>query len=118
MARRCWSSRCCALRHSTASDRWRSTPLLRLAGRLFKGTFLHKGLRPGFRLPPDAEKKLVPPSSITAAEGFAQLSAACARLRREGRRVASPLLGKLSADEWDQLHLRHAELHLSFMEVS
>jgi hypothetical protein len=25
-----------------------------------------------------------------------------------------PVLGKLTHEEWTQLHLRHAELHLSF----
>ena len=94
-----------------------ASPLVKLGGRLFKGMILSKGLRPGFKLPPDAEKKLVPPPTITPTEGFNQLSTACARLRREGKRVESPLLGKLTHDEWDTLHLRHAELHLSFMDV-
>jgi hypothetical protein len=25
-----------------------------------------------------------------------------------------PVLGKLTHDQWKQIHLRHAELHLSF----
>jgi hypothetical protein len=28
------------------------------------------------------------------------------------------MLGKLSIDEWNRLHCRHAELHLSFMHPS
>ncbi|MDQ3023118.1 MAG: DUF1569 domain-containing protein [bacterium] len=91
---------------------------IRIAGRLLKRSILRGGLRPGVKLPPDAEKQLVPTPSITSSEGFNQLSTACARLRREGKRVPSPVFGVLTLEEWDTMHLRHAELHLSFMETT
>jgi hypothetical protein len=90
---------------------------VKLLARLFKGIVLSKGLRPGFKLPTDAASKLIPPAGYSASDGFNALSAACARLRREHRRVPSPLFGPMSEYEWERLHLRHAELHLSFMEV-
>jgi hypothetical protein len=92
--------------------------LLKLVARGMKRSILSKTLAAGFKLPPDAAAKLIPPATMTAAEGFGKLSAAVSRLSREDRRAASPMLGTLSIDEWDQLHLRHAELHLSFMKVS
>ncbi len=36
------------------------------------------------------------------------------RLNREPQRYPSPVFGKMTKEEWDQLHLRHAEMHLSF----
>ena len=99
-------------------DDLRPPPLIKLAGHMAKGMILSKGLRPGFKLPPDASKKLIPPPTITASEAFNHLSAACARLRREHRRVPSPVFGNLTEEEWERLHLRHAELHLSFMQVA
>ncbi|MBX9787841.1 MAG: DUF1569 domain-containing protein [Pirellulales bacterium] len=32
----------------------------------------------------------------------------------ETRRVPHPVIGRLSVDQWNRFHLRHAELHLSF----
>jgi hypothetical protein len=90
---------------------------LKVGARLMKGQVLSRTLPAGYKLPPEAAGQLIPPASITAAEGFNKLSAAAARLNREGKRAPSPMLGTLTPDEWDRLHLRHAELHLSFMQV-
>jgi hypothetical protein len=38
-------------------------------------------------------------------------------LKTEPRRKPSPLFGELTIDEWNQLHCRHAELHLSFIQA-
>jgi hypothetical protein len=92
-------------------------PLLKLGARMFKKSILSKPIPAGFKLPPDAEAKLVPSAAMTATDGFNKLSAAVARLLRDHRREPSPMLGTLTVDEWDQLHLRHAELHLGFMRV-
>ena len=35
--------------------------------------------------------------------------------RGEDRRVSHPIFGSMSRAEWDQMHLRHAEMHLSFI---
>ncbi len=42
------------------------------------------------------------------------LKTAIQPLHLEPQRMPSPFLGKLTKDEWDRLHMRHAELHLSF----
>ncbi len=53
---------------------------------------------------------------ISAAEGVARYHAALDRLRREPAVHASPAFGKLTEAERLQLNLRHAELHLSFLQ--
>jgi len=56
-----------------------------------------------------------PTEDIASVESFLQL------VRRyqnhTGAMVPSPLSGKLSRQEWDQLHLIHAAHHLSFLQA-
>lgn len=69
---------------------------------------------PGFKLPRAAREKLVPGETI-AEEGLAVLRAGIDRLRSETKRIPHPVAGKLSVDEWNRLHLTHAEMHMSFL---
>lgn len=86
---------------------------VRFVGRLWKRRILTKPMRAGFKLPHRVEPDFYPDvASPQAALG--DLKAAVARTRTERMTAAHPVLGKLSHDEWTQLHLRHAELHLSF----
>ncbi len=88
---------------------------VRFLFRLFlKRTFLTKPMKPGFRLPARAAKQLVAPP-ISQEEGLHSLRQAIHRLQTEERRAINPVVGKLTREEWDQLHCRHAELHLSFL---
>lgn len=86
---------------------------VRIAGPLIKRRILAKGMSPGFRLPEKAEPDFFPaaPSPQAALDA---LRAAVARTRHERMTARHPVLGKLTHDEWTRLHLRHAELHLSF----
>jgi Protein of unknown function (DUF1569) len=86
---------------------------IRLVGPLFKKQVLKK-MRPGYSLPPDAVKNLVPPPSMTTEEGLEKLRTAVARLKATPDRAPSPFLGSLTQRESDRLQLSHAELHLSF----
>jgi hypothetical protein len=81
---------------------------------LFKRRFLTRPMPPGFRLPARAEKELVGPR-VGVEEGLRSLRQAVARLQCEKNRSGNPVLGPLTAAEWNQLHCRHAELHLSFI---
>jgi hypothetical protein len=86
--------------------------------RLFARTFikekvLRDGMKAGFRLPKYAEAELVS-AAADAPEALAHLRRAIERLRTECHRAEHPGFGKLAINEWNQLHLRHAELHLSF----
>ncbi len=90
--------------------RWFIAPLM-------KNSMLTKPMSPGFRLPPNA-KPVLPSDPVSPESGLQQLKAAVERLQQEAPRASHPFLGKLASEEWMQLHLRHAELHLSFFVAS
>lgn len=89
--------------------------LVRLVVRLFfRRRFLKGPIPAGLPLRNVAHDLLVPPPTSSQA-GLAELRRAVERLQHETDRAPHPLLGELSLDEWDSLHLRHAEMHMSFM---
>ena len=87
---------------------------LRLLGRMLKRRVLTKGMSPGFQLKGKAADALVPPAT-TWEEGLEMFRRAVHRLQTETKREPSPFLGPMTREEWDQLHCRHSELHLSFL---
>jgi hypothetical protein len=87
---------------------------LRVLGRMLKGRILRSGMTPGFQLKRQAAEVLVPPATSWE-EGLAIFRQAIKRLQTETKREPSPFLGPMTREEWDQLHCRHAELHLSFL---
>jgi hypothetical protein len=87
----------------------------RLPFKLLYGQRLLAGPIPaGMRLPPVAAERLLP-EPVSTEEGLAALREALERLGFETERAAHPLLGEMSLDQWDYYHLRHAELHMSFV---
>lgn len=89
--------------------------LTRVVARLFyRRRLIYKRMSPGIRLPPAMEEQLVPgPTSLD--EGLDALRTAIARLNSDSTRAPHPLLGRMTVAEWQQFHLRHAELHLSYI---
>jgi len=85
---------------------------IRLVGPFMKKRFLTK-MSPGIKLSKDIEPGFYPPAA-SLHEALQMLRTAVARLRTEKMTARHPVLGKLTHDEWTQLHLRHEELHLSF----
>ena len=81
---------------------------------LFKNKFLHQPMSAGFKLPKGALAELVP-GPVDLEQGFRDLRQAIRRLQTEPNRAPSPVLGPLTRDEWNEVHCRHAELHLSFL---
>ena len=86
---------------------------IRLVAPLMKNRFLSRPMQPGFRLPKTAAALL--PDDSDHGEGIAALEKACARIQTEPQCHPSPVFGPLSREEWDRLHLKHAEMHLSFI---
>jgi hypothetical protein len=81
--------------------------------RLFlKKRMLTRGIAPGYGRSPKWDS--VKPAAASVEEGLTELRAALTRFRTETKRSPHPALGKLTSDEWQQFHLRHAELHMSF----
>src|SRR5262249_12618476 len=87
---------------------------VRLMGRLLKKKILASGLRPGVQLREDADARVWPPGRDAATE-LEDLRKAVHRLGVETKRGSHPAFGKMDVDEWNLFHLRHSELHMSFV---
>jgi hypothetical protein len=87
---------------------------VRIMLRLFmKGRFLNRPMPPGFQLPKRAGAMLPPATSWDSAlTGFRR---AMQRLKTETRRSPHPAFGPMTVAEWEKIHCRHSELHLSFL---
>lgn len=96
----------------------RAAPLwLRLVGPMVKGRVLSRPLNPGVRMSPRAEAALWN-DAATVDAALTELRAQLSRLK-SGAVVKSrhPIFGRMTPDEWTTFHLRHAELHLSFLSL-
>lgn len=87
--------------------RWLIAPVV-------KNSFLTKPMKPGFKIP-GYGKSLLPDDSMTAEEGLRQLKAAVERLSHETPTAPHPAFGHMASEEIMQLHLRHCEMHMSFI---
>jgi len=95
-------------------ERFRVPFSTRILARIYRQRILNTRLRPGFKLPKDAEAVLIPAeANVTIA--LTELEQAITRLRQTTRRFPHPAFGAMSVEQWDQFHLRHAEMHLSFI---
>lgn len=103
-----------AMRMSIDGTKARVPWFIRLIGKLAKKRVLTKPMSPGFNLPAEASRELIAEREVSVPEALSALRAAVERLARESKRSPHPVFGNLSAEEWEQLHCRHAELHLSF----
>lgn len=86
---------------------------LRLVGPFVKRRIIKNGMSAGFKVPKDREAGSFPAAS-SPQEALGKLRAAVGRLKQERMTARNPVFGKMAHEEWTQLHLRHAELHLSF----
>jgi hypothetical protein len=88
--------------------------LFRLAGKLVKKSVLTNGMQPGFQLPDKFQDDLFP-AVESAEKALEALRGAVDRAKTKRMTSRHPVFGQLTHDEWTQLHLRHAELHLGFV---
>ena len=87
----------------------------RMLGRyLIKPKVLREGMPSGYQLPAPAAERLVAGETTTEA-GLMALRSAIERLEGTTERKPHGFFGPMDAAEWDQLHLRHGELHLGFI---
>lgn len=94
-----------------ATYRW-SSRLVRLISWRW---LLALAFRPGFRNPP-AAAALEPDPGVTLADAAAYLRRQVGRVQSgERMTAASPAEGPVSHEQWVTAHLRHAELHFSFV---
>jgi hypothetical protein len=87
---------------------------IRTMAGLFKKKLIAGAMPPGMKPPSDLAVAVIPEPTSTE-EGLAELRAAIARLEQEPHRAKHPLFGELTKAEWNQIHLNHAKLHMSFL---
>lgn len=88
--------------------------LLRVLVKLFKGRILSKGMLPGMKVG-KVPGGTLGTEVLTTDEGVARLIASFERLRTTPPTLINPVFGPLTHEQWIQLNLRHAELHLGFL---
>ena len=88
--------------------------MVRLIMPLFKNRFLNaKKMKPGINLP-KATVDVAFPDAGSLQEALDDLRRAVERTKTERMTANHPAFGKMTHDEWNTLHLRHSEMHLSF----
>tara|TARA_R110002111_G_scaffold256979_3_gene324784 strand:+ start:142338 stop:142814 length:477 start_codon:yes stop_codon:yes gene_type:complete len=80
----------------------------------FKSRIFKHGMSSGFQLK-GASKKALAPDLLADQAGLEHLTSSVHRLETESKRAPSPIFGEMTRDEWNLLHRRHAELHMSFI---
>jgi hypothetical protein len=88
--------------------------LLRIVVRTFFKKRALRKMTPGFHLPWRIARHMVP-DETSDADGLDALRLSIRRWKTEPQRHPQPFFGKLTPGEWDQLVLRHAEMHMSFL---
>jgi hypothetical protein len=92
---------------------WLTRPLRFLAWRWL----IRLAFRPGFQNPPEAAA-LEPAAGLSFEEAVAYLRRQLERIRRGERMTQeSAVEGPYAHEQWVYIHLRHAELHLSFLAI-
>lgn len=89
--------------------------IIRLIARTFMKRKFLKGPMPGGMRIPRVPGGTFATEETPTAVGAAELRRALERLQAECPTRENLLFGKLTHDEWIQLNLRHAELHLGFL---
>ncbi|MEZ6130108.1 MAG: DUF1569 domain-containing protein [Planctomycetaceae bacterium] len=74
-----------------------------------------KPLKPGFRLPKDAEGFFWPSGDVDVLEALAHLKDSVAHYNTAGPMPKHPMFGRLTRQQNDQMNQAHAALHLSFV---
>jgi hypothetical protein len=81
-----------------------------------KHRYIHQGLPAGAKIP-GIDGGTAGTEMMSTEDGVHRFRQAMERLRAAPPARPNVIFGPLSHDEWMQLHLRHAELHLSFFAV-
>lgn len=85
-------------------------PMRLILNLFFRKKMLHKAIPAGFKAPGQFV-----PEQTSVEDGLALLRTAIARQHEESARALHPGFGKLSREDWNLFHLRHAEMHMSFI---
>lgn len=90
--------------------------IVRMLGPLMKGRITRGPLPKGFKIPGTATgTRGDEPTELAA--GLARYRGALTRLERADFPARHPLFGAMRTQDWVNLHMRHAEHHLGYLEV-
>jgi hypothetical protein len=87
---------------------------VRLILRMLRNRILTNGMMPGVKLR-GVPGGTLGTDTLSTDEGLARFRAAMERLRANAPTMVNPVFGPLTHEQWIQLNLRHAELHLGFL---
>ncbi|GAB4136073.1 MAG: DUF1569 domain-containing protein [Planctomycetaceae bacterium] len=87
-----------------------AAPLRWMLTIFMKRKFLKKEIPAGFK----STDKFIPEKTSVEA-GLASLENAIVRQQQETKRVPHPAFGNIGLEGWNDFHLRHAEMHMSFL---
>ena len=90
----------------------------RLIARIAKPFLLRYGLPSGVqieRASKTAAKEFLPENVIANEDGLLQLQQAIAEVNQQDMNARHNLFGNMTPRDWEMMHCRHAELHLSFL---
>ena len=81
-----------------------------------KRRMLYKPMKPGRRIPGVSGGTLgIAPMEFD--DGLAAFRRTFSRLKTKSPQLPSALFGPMTHAEWTNIHLRHAELHLSYLQI-
>jgi hypothetical protein len=87
---------------------------VRLILRLMRNRILTKGMMSGVKIR-GIEGGTLGTEALSTDEGLQRFRSAMQRLKSTSPAIVNPVFGRLTHEQWIQLNLRHAELHLSFL---
>ena len=87
---------------------------LRFIGWLLRRIVLTRPMRPGVKLPRNFEA-LLPDHGTIWDDAVGRFHAVHNKLATRPMTQPSPIFGRLTHRQWEQMHCRHAEMHFSFM---
>ena len=94
---------------------WFLRQLAKVAMPLWKRWALRRGIPAGIRPPAFMFKEVAPPAQVDTEDGLRAFRRAITRLKSEGQRDWEQCFHAFTREEWDRFHMRHAELHLSYI---
>jgi hypothetical protein len=90
--------------------------IARIIMRPMKKRTLYKPMKPGSRIP-KLKDGTVGIDPLGFDEGLTKFRKNFSRLKSECPKIPHALFGRMTHEEWIAQHLRHAELHLSFLRA-
>lgn len=91
---------------------------LKILGPLLIKQFTTKGFRPGIKLPAKAASHMVAPVETTIEQAMDMFETAIQSAKDKGFLPKNPMMGKMTQQQWIDLHCRHAEMHFGLIELT